>query len=532
MRQRVFPIVMILSLLLATAGGVVSISAAATPIAKPSSTIDWHACATTELPTKACGELEVPLDYDEPVGATISIVVTRVPATDQSARIGSLFLNPGGPGVPGILVFPQQYATLPKKLREQFDIVGFDPRGVGDSAPVRCFTSIADLTAFNSQNMAEWMAPANATDAAAALAAYKNLAKRCGELNADILPHLSTANVATDLDWLRQAVGDKQLNYLGTSYGTYLGETYANLFPDRIRAMVIDGTINPPSYTSFDHGDGDIVGPDTTSFLRILGPEASTAALNEFLSQCAAAGIDRCAFAAPTSAETQTKFDDLMTRLREEPAVLTGPAGTLTVTSSFIITLVWSSLYTDPDWPILAEALQHLAVGDTTGFFMTIQGAIGTPLPTQYVNSNEARLASNCVDTDNPVDPALYDEMAKSVRQRSPYFGELWLNLSLPCAFWPAQDEDRYEGPWNAETSATILIVSRVFDPATPHGGAILAEKTLANARLLTIDGWGHGYYAAGTSTCANDAMAAYFISGELPPVGTVCMEDSPPFGG
>lgn len=531
MRQRIFPIIMILSLLLATASGVVSTSAAGTPVAKSRSTIAWRACATPQLPTRECSEFIVPLDYDELQGPTISLAVSRVPATDQASRIGSLFLNPGGPGVSGILMLPVQYATLPAELREQFDIVGFDPRGVGGNAPVHCFTSIADLTAFNSKNMAEWMAPANADDAAAALTAYKDLARRCGELNATTLPHLSTNNRAKDLDRLRQAVGDKQLNYLGTSYGTYLGETYANLFPDRIRAMVLDGTINPPSYTSFDHGDGEIAGPGTASFLRILSPEASTAALNKFFAQCAAAGPDRCAFAAPTVEETHAKFDDLMTRLRAEPPVLTGPVGTLSVTYSVVVSIVWTTLYTDPDWPILAKALQHLAVGDIEGFFMSIHGAIGTLMPTEYVNSNEARLALNCVNADNPGDPAQYEAMARSVRERTPYFGEIWLNLSLPCAFWPAQDEDRYEGPWNADTGATILIISRVFDPATSHGGAIAAEKTLANARLLTIDGWGHGYYEAGTSTCADDAMAAYFISGELPPDGTVCAQDNKPFG-
>src|SRR5205823_3352573 len=130
-----------------------------------------------------------------------------------------------------------------------------------------------------------------------------------------------------DLDRLRQAVGDAQLTYLGTSYGTYLGETYANLFPDRIRAMVLDGVINPPSYTSVDHGDGAIVGPDTTSFLRILSNQGSADALAALFEECARAGVARCAFAAPSAAETRAKFDALMDRLRAQPSALTSPAG-------------------------------------------------------------------------------------------------------------------------------------------------------------------------------------------------------------
>jgi len=153
-------------------------------------------------------------------------------------------------------------------------------------------------------------------------------------------------------------------------------------------------------------------------------------------------------------------------------------------------------------------------------------------LPAQYLNTNEAQWAINCVDTDNPSDPARYLEMVVSAEERNPYFGALWTYQGLPCAFWPAADDDRYEGPWDAETSATILLISRVLDPATPHSGAIAAEQTLGNARLLTIDGWGHGYFVAGKSTCADEATAAYFIDGQLPAAGTVCAEDLPPFSG
>ncbi|HYJ13767.1 MAG TPA: alpha/beta hydrolase [Thermomicrobiales bacterium] len=528
MRQHRFSLVMIFMLLLSTVGGVMSTATAQTPTA---SGIAWSPCATAELPTRECGEFDVPLDYDEPDGPTISLAVARVPATNQEARIGTLFLNPGGPGGSGVLALPMQYLALQPAVQERFDVFGFDPRGAGNSAPVRCFDSIEEQTAFQWQYMAEWVAPANPADEAAATAAFEDLAQNCGERNADILPHVSTANVAGDLDLLRQAVGDEQINYLGTSYGTYLGQTYANLFPDRIRAMVIDGTINPPSYTSFDHGDGEIVGPDTTSFLRILSPEASTLALEEFFVHCATAGPELCAFAASTADETRAKFDTLMAQLQANPIVVTGPAGTLTITYSFVTFLVWNMLYGTPMWPIVAEALQQLAIGNPAGFFAAVPTSLGSTLPTEYINTFEAQWAINCVDTDNPSDPAQYQPIAQSAAERSPYFGPLWLYQSVPCAFWPAEDDDRYEGPWDAETSATILILSRVFDPATPHGGAIAAEQTLANARLLTINGWGHGFNTAGRSTCADDAMTAYLIDGTLPPVGTECGVDEQPFG-
>jgi pimeloyl-ACP methyl ester carboxylesterase len=529
MRRLAFPFAMICSLPLATAGGAL---ATGTPEPVASTRIAWRACATVDLPTKECSELTVPLDYDEPGGPTISIAVSRLPATSQAARIGSLFLNPGGPGGSGVYALPVQYAALPAALRERFDVVGFDPRGVGLSAPVQCFGSIEESTAFNLMYQAQWIAPANPEDEAAALTAYEAMARGCGERNAETLPHLSTANVAQDLDRLRQAVGDEQLNYLGTSYGTYLGETYANMFPDRIRAMALDGTINPSSYTSFGHGDGEMTDPTTASFQRILSPQASSAALEEFFAQCATAGPETCAFADSTAEATRAKFDALMARLRAEPMIATGPAGAVIITYSLTVYIVFNALYATPAWPQLAEGLQRLVEDDVPGFIAAMPSLLGGPPLTEYPNGQEALWAINCVDTDNPGDPERYRENARAAEEHSPYFGALWAYYSLPCAFWPAQDEDRYEGPWDAETSATILIVSRVFDPATPHGGAIAAETTLGNARLLTIDGWGHGYYTSGQSTCANAAMAAYFIAGTLPAADTVCAEDSPPFGG
>jgi pimeloyl-ACP methyl ester carboxylesterase len=490
------------------------------------SEITWQPCATSRIPTQECAEFTVPLDYDEPNAGTLTLSLVRVPATDAANRIGSLFFNPGGPGVSGIMAFPMQHAALSETVREQFDIVGFDPRGIGESSPVQCFASTAEQVAAVAEMP---RVPVGPEEEAALLEATAAMAQGCAERNADTLAHLSTANVARDLERLRQAVGDEALTYVGTSYGTFLGATYAQLFPDTIRAMVLDGVINPPSYVSFDHGDGDIVGSDTVSFLRILSPEGSEDAVNAFFSECAAAGPDRCAFAATTAAETREKFDALLDRLRAEPIVVQGPAGTLTITYSLVVDLMWQTLYHADAWPIMADALQRLEEGDTTGFLVTT-GTIGGPPSPVYLNEPEGRPGNNCLDTDNQGDPSLFPEMARRAEERSSHFGALWTYLSLPCAYWPAQDADRYVGPWDADTSAPILLISRIFDPATPHSGAVAAAETLANARLLTIDGWGHGFYLAGRSTCADEYMAAYLIDGTLPPEGTVCQEDVAPF--
>src|SRR3954447_20139198 len=326
--------------------------------------LTWRPCATAELPTRECAELVVPLSYREPQGAPISLAVARMPATDPAARIGSLFLNPGGPGNSGLQFLPGMYAALLPAVSARFDVVAFDPRGIGASAPVRCFASPAEQEAFMPRvaelSGAVPRVAVGADEEAALLRAIDDLGRRCGERNAGLLPHLSTFNVAQDLDRLRQAVGDPRLTYLGVSYGTYLGATYANLFPDRIRAMVLDGVVNPPSYTSFDHGDGDVFGPDTDSYLRILSNQGSADTFEAFLEECAAAGVARCAFAGPSAMETRARAAPPTARLRTSPAILMGPAGTLTVTYSLVLGTVFQLLYAPSTWPILAQALQYL----------------------------------------------------------------------------------------------------------------------------------------------------------------------------
>ena len=297
------------------------------------------------------------------------------------------------------------------------------------------------------------------------------------------------------MDRLRQAVGDEQLNYLGTSYGTYLGPTYANLFPDRIRAMVLDGVINPPSYASFDHGDGDIVGPDTHIVPAHPQPSGRRRTRCRNSSpQCAAAGPDRCAFAAPSAAETSAKFDALMDRAANGTD---GRAGLSRHPDRYLLprrdTCYGSAL------PARRRG-RGLARGTAAP-----RGGRRRRLPGYHPDASVGHHRPRTATATRGVWPTIastptirttrrvYPEMARGPRSAPRYFGTLWTYLAMPCALWPAEDADRYMGPWDAETSAPILLISRLYDPATPHGGAMAAAETLANARLLTIDGWGHG---------------------------------------
>jgi hypothetical protein len=255
-----------------------------------------------------------------------------------------------------------------------------------------------------------------------------------------------------------------------------------------------------------------VTGPETTSFLRILSDRGSAEALRELFDECAAAGPARCPFAAGSAEQTRARFDVLMEQLGAEPMIVQGPAGTLTVTDSLVAETVRGVLYAAPMWPDLTQGRQRLAEGDAVRFL-------------------EAAPASNCVDADGPRDPARFAEMVRRAEERTPYFGAAWAAIVEPCVFWTAQDADRHAGPWDVPTSATILLISRVYDPATLHAGAMAAAETLANARLRTIDGWGPSYFEGGLSTCANEIMASYLVDLELPPPGAVCAADASPFG-
>ena len=247
------------------------------------SSVTWRDCGGGFQ----CARIRVPLDYDRPQSHHIELALIRLPATNPGARIGSMFINPGGPGGSGVQTVRSAGRLLyPPKVRARFDIVGFDPRGVGASTPVRCFATSVEQQRFFGDFPP---IPVNPAEFRRSVAKATELARRCEARAGWLLPHLSTADVARDLDVLRAAVGDRQLSFVGYSYGTHLGATYANLFPNRVRALVLDGAIDAPAYTS---------GPlPSTTFVRQNSDLGSWETLREFFRLCAEAG-SRCAFAA------------------------------------------------------------------------------------------------------------------------------------------------------------------------------------------------------------------------------------------
>ncbi|QIY56207.1 alpha/beta hydrolase [Streptomyces sp. RPA4-5] len=490
---------------LATAGGPPSPTG-------PVPRLAWHPCV--QGGQFDCATARVPLDYRNPGGRTIELAVVKRKATDPRRRLGTLFFNPGGPGGPGTIQMPQSYPFFPREVRERFDIVSWDPRGIGSSTAVNCFANPAEARAWNASRPAGF--PVGAAQRAAWIAAYRELGRRCQQRDPELLRHVSTADTARDLDGLRQAVGEPQLSYLGVSYGTFLGATYANLFPGNVRAMVLDSTIDPRAWTN--HGSREA--PRLPTFLRMGSDLGAAATLDQFLSHCGATTTARCAFSAGSPKATRDKFDRLMRRLREHPV----GAWTYGRTVGDVV----NSLYNvAPGWSYLAARLQTLWQGrapDPT----PPPPAPPVPNPNPYTGEEQAA-AVFCGESPNPRDPGAYHALEEASARRAGDAGRFWAWAGEPCATWPAVAANGYRGPWNKPTAHPVLVIGTTYDPATPYSGAQALAKELAHARLLTHHGYGHTELS-NPSTCVHAYESRYLIDGTLPPPGAACRQDTPPF--
>jgi pimeloyl-ACP methyl ester carboxylesterase len=475
-------------------------------------TIAWRNCP--DAPGVQCASAPVPLDYDQPRGQKITLALVRLPATDARHRIGSLFVNPGGPGESGVSFLEQGNGhILSAEVLARFDVIGFDPRGVGASAPVRCFDT--------NQERADFFAgmppfPVTRDEQVRTVARSVEFAQRCRARNGALLDHVSTADVARDMHLLRIAVGDRRLTYVGYSYGTYLGAVYANLFPHSVGAMVLDGVLDPPRLTSGP--------PGTISSARARSDSGGYATLREFFRLCAAAG-PRCAFGAGDPAGEYRRLAD---RLRAAPAVLSSPDGsTTTVTYADLVLATVVYLERPAMWKDFAALLEQLrlaAAGQPSDAAALRLRSLDGHRDDGYDNSSDAFQAVVCGDTDNPKDPFAWGRVAAERDRVAPYFGSFWTWLTAPCGAWQGPVADRYAGPWKARTARPVLVVNNRFDPTTPYEAAVRLNETLPRSRLLVSDGWGH--LASGTSSCVDKAISAYLIRGRLPVAGSICKPD------
>ena len=490
---------------------------AATAQAPPIPQLRWTNCGEGF----ECATARVPLDYDRPRGATISLALIRLPASQPDRKIGSIFLNPGGPGGSGVdLVRDAGRFLFSDQVRARFDLVGFDPRGVIRSTPLRCFDTLDEAFA----TLPPFPFPVTPTEERIWIRADREFARACAQRGGPILDHMATANVARDMDLLRQAVGDKKLTYYGVSYGSYLGATYANLFPDKVRALGVDAVIDPIAWAT---GRGDQARTQPT-FNRMRSDQGAYAILLEFFRLCDRGG-DNCAF---SQGDPRRRYDRLAKRLLEQPAQLPdGQGGTVPFTYNDLVSVTFSALYSPEVWPQLAEFLQELDLLTRPQAAAVALRAIASRLGLQqedYPNILEGFPGVMCSDSDNPGSVGAWKRAADATDRRSPYFGRLLTWFSSICQPWPGHDADRYTGPFTKRTSNPILVIGSRFDPITPYQGAVTLARLLPASRLLTLDGWGH--VSLTRSACIDSYVNRYLLTTRVPPRGTVCQPNVVPF--
>ncbi|HEX8628470.1 MAG TPA: alpha/beta hydrolase [Catenuloplanes sp.] len=457
------------------------------PAAADTDLLTWRDCHTDQTPARLqCATLTVPLDWSRPGGPTITLALNRLPATDPAHRLGPLLVNPGGPGGSGVDVVAQggMYLGSPelRPLAARFDLIGFDPRGVGHSTPVRCPLPLVDPT----------VSPFPDTRAGYdALTRFNRRAGlACAEATGELIQHVDTRSAARDVEAIRVALGAPTISWLGVSYGTELGATYARLYPHRVRAMVLDGAV--------DHSV-------PTAAAVVAESRATDVALDRFAGWCAA--TPDCAL---HGRDVLADFDALTARADRGEI----RAGSRPVTGVDLTEGTYQHLILRAAWPALARALAAATAGDAS----TLAGYPAAASP-EY----PAYRAIGCHDFAPRVTGHTdLRARAAAVRAVAPHtwrYSEFW-SWTAGCAGWPvrAANPPRRERITGAPP---ILVVGNTYDPATPYAWATGLADRIAGSRLLTFDGDGHT--ALYNSACARSAEAAYLISGEPPAPGTVC---------
>jgi pimeloyl-ACP methyl ester carboxylesterase len=491
-------------------GALLALALSGTAAAAPA--IPWHKCADPDQQGFQCAKIRVPLDYGRSGGSDIRLALIRHRASDPGRRVGTLFYEPGGPGVPGTEFLPDlAFDGFPAAVRARFDIVSWDPRGVGASTAVQCFASqdAEDRFFAGSPTRNVDGFPVGPAQMTTWIDHYRRFGERCKRRNGRLLTHVSTVDTVRDLDLMRRRAGERKLNFLGTSYGTIVGAVYANMFGDRVRAMALDGVVNPSAWSHPQRPRNG--GRFLPGGLRFKSDVETAKTLDAFLHLCGSTDTAHCAFSAGNPEATRQKFTELLARL---PVDLT--AGQTTYAQALSGTI--RAIYVTASWKLQAIALQQLWE----------QGPAAVPPPAG--RGEEQEMAIACGEVPSPRASA-FPAIDAFAQQRSGAAGAFWAWDYEPCSTWPVRSAHRYTGPWDHRTANPVLVIGNTFDPATPLRGAAAMARKLARARLLTMDGYGHTALL-NPSSCVSRFETRYFVNGALPPKGSRCAQDEGPFGG
>jgi pimeloyl-ACP methyl ester carboxylesterase len=499
----------------------------ASQVVAPVPTLDWQPCGAG-LESFLCATADVPTDYDHPNGPKTRLALTKLPASGPPAqRLGTLFTNPGGPGSSGV-DFVQGAAAMiyAPEVLARYDVLGFDPRGVARSDPATCFETQAEEDA---SPLLQTIYPLPGAQEARYTVDALRLAVRCQTTSPRRFSTASTANVARDMDLLRQAVHDERLTYAGYSYGTYLGATYARLFPGRVGRFVLDGTVDPIAWSGTGTGDA---APTTPLGIRVRQGIGASETFGEFARLCREGGPQNCSLAA--AGDPAVVVPAIFDRLAREPVTISMPDGTTAViTQQVAVATTYFGLYSPAVWPDLADLLAALTAPvpsppKVAAAVASTRSPLGARARGEDYPSIGGALASLCVDTAPSRRVREYPALVDAADAEAPYFGRFRGWIGVPCEFWALQDPDAFHGPWQQRTHATVLVIGTRHDPATPYRQTKTYADLFPASRLLTLDGWGHT--AIGKSACADAAVAAYLVAGDAPPDGAVCAPDAVPF--
>ena len=455
--------------------------------------LSWRGCGGDF----ECTKLTVPVDYADPGGSTIQLAVIRLPAGKPDQRLGSLVINPGGPGGSGVDYARAARAVISDAARRSFDVVGFDPRGVGESAPLKCLTDTQ-----TDQLLAADPTPDTSSEISDTVELFKQLAQRCEAGGGELLAHVSTPEAARDIDVLRAALGDKRLFYLGKSYGTFLGATYAQLFPRNVGRMVLDGAIDP-SLTA-----------DQVNLGQAKGFEQATRA---FVADCVKQR--GCPLGSDVERGMQ-RLRDLLASLDARPLPTGDPARPLTEGWGSLGIAV--AMYDQGYWPTLRAALDQAFGGSGAALLQLADAYAERGSDGHYTsNQNTVIYAVNCLDRPDTGGLTAVEQSLPRYEQAAPTWGAFLDWSQLPCAYWPVKGDGHPE-KISADGSPPIVVVGTTRDPATPYEWAQGLAQQLSDGHLVTYEGDGHTAYMRG-SRCVDKAVDAYLLRGTVPDDGLRC---------
>jgi pimeloyl-ACP methyl ester carboxylesterase len=455
--------------------------------------LEWEACADG----MECATATAPLDWTDPAAGETELALVRHPATGE--RIGSLLVNPGGPGGSGydFVASSLDYA-VGEPLQERFDVVGFDPRGVGRSTAVACYDApqmdayLYDLTE-SPRGSDAWIEEVRQARA--------DFGAACEERTGELLANVDTVSAARDLDLLRAILGDEKLNYLGFSYGTFLGATFAGLYPDHVGRLVLDGALDPSS------SESEVTTAQAVGFEQ---------ALRAYLENCLTGS--ECPFTGSADA-AMAEISQILASVEASP--LRGADGRQ-VGADTLITAIIYPLYSESSWPYLDDLFTQVQFGDAELALQLADGYNGRgPDGTYLDNSTEAFSAINCLDYEYQSDVAVMRENAAAIAEAAPVIGPYFGFGDLSCISWPVPSEAVRE-PIRAEGADPILVVGTTGDPATPYEWAVALADQLDSGVLVTYQGEGHTAYNK-SNQCVSDAVERYLIEGVVPEADPKC---------